>query len=156
MLVLFEELTENAKVWIYPCSRKFYPQEIEILESKLKEFVENWSVDFKGSFKLIYNRFIIFAIDENISITNKLIDKKVAFILELEQIYEVTLLDKMNVCFKQGEHVQYKELKDFKTLLKNKSVSNKTIVFDNLVQTKYDLEHFWEVPITESWYSRML
>ena len=53
------------------------------------------------------------------------IDAIVTFILEIQSDYEVTLLDKMNVCFKQGEFVQYKELKEFKTLLKTKQLLKK-------------------------------
>nr|BFF35731.1 hypothetical protein BACT7_05930 [Tenacibaculum mesophilum] len=159
MFVEFSSLSEEAKVWVYPSSRKFYPQEIDGLKEKLHHFVEEWKpedTDFKTSFELKYNRFIIFSVEEGSALTNADIDKQVAFILQLQQEYEVELLDKMNVCFKQGEFIQYKEVKEFKKLLKNKSVSSKTIVFDNLVQTKIELENYWEVPITESWYSRFL
>ncbi len=156
MLVDYSDLSEEAKVWIYPSSRKFYPQEIEELNREIKEFVETWNDDFKASFQFLYNRFIIFSVDENAKITNADIDKQVTFIFKLQNKYNVELLDKMNVCFKQGEYIQYKDVKAFKKLLKNKSVNEKTIVFDNLVQTKYELENFWEVPITESWYSRFL
>ena len=62
----------------------------------------------------------------------------------------------MNVWFKQGEHVQYKELKDFKKLLKNRAVTAKTIIFDNLVNNKEDLENYWEITIEDSWYNRFL
>ncbi|MCF2873798.1 MULTISPECIES: ABC transporter ATPase [unclassified Tenacibaculum] len=158
MLVDFNTLSEEAKVWIYPSSRKFYPQEIEGLKGKLKTFSEEWKSeeDFKVSFELRYNRFIIFSVEDNIQLSNAEIDKQVAFVLQLQQEYDIELLDKMNVCFKQGEYTQYKELKDFKKLIKNKSVTGKTIVFDNLVQTKHELDNYWEVPITESWYSRFL
>ncbi|WP_299118412.1 ABC transporter ATPase [uncultured Tenacibaculum sp.] len=158
MLVDFNTLSEEAKVWIYPSSRKFYPQEIEGLKEKLKTFSEEWKSeeDFKVSFELRYNRFIIFSVEDNIQLSNAEIDKQVAFVLQLQQEYDIELLDKMNVCFKQGEYTQYKELKDFKKLIKNKSVTGKTIVFDNLVQTKHELNNYWEVPITESWYSRFL
>ncbi|WP_420551697.1 ABC transporter ATPase [Tenacibaculum aiptasiae] len=158
MLVDFNTLSEEAKVWIYPSSRKFYPQEIEGLKEKLKTFSEKWKSeeDFKVSFELRYNRFIIFSVEDNIQLSNAEIDKQVAFVLQLQQEYDIELLDKMNVCFKQGEYTQYKELKDFKKLIKNKSVTGKTIVFDNLVQTKHELDNYWEVPITESWYSRFL
>ncbi|KAB1157196.1 ABC transporter ATPase [Tenacibaculum aiptasiae] len=158
MLVDFNTLSEEAKVWIYPSSRKFYPQEIEGLKEKLKTFSEEWKSeeDFKVSFELRYNRFIIFSVEDNIQLSNAEIDKQVAFVLQLQQEYDIELLDKMNVCFKQGEYTQYKELKDFKKLIKNKSVTGKTIVFDNLVQTKHELDNYWEVPITESWYSRFL
>lgn len=159
MLVDFKTLSEEAKVWIYPSSRKFYPQEIEGLKEKLKTFSEEWKSedeDFKVSFELKYNRFIIFSVDANTFLSNIEIDKQVGFVLQLQQEYDVELLDKMNVCFKQGEYTQYKELKDFKKLIKNKAVTGKTIVFDNLVQTKHELENYWEVPITESWYNRFL
>ncbi|AZJ34100.1 ABC transporter ATPase [Tenacibaculum singaporense] len=159
MFVEFSSLSEEAKVWVYPSSRKFYPQEIDGLKEKLHHFVEEWKpedTDFKVSFELKYNRFIIFSVEEGSVLTNADIDKQVAFILQLQKEYEVELLDKMNVCFKQGEFIQYKDVKEFKKLLKNKSVSAKTIVFDNLVQTKVELENYWEVPITESWYSRFL
>ena len=78
------------------------------------------------------------------------------FTLALQNTYEVVLIDRMNVCFKQGEYVQYKELKDFKKLVKNKAVTAKTIIFDNLITSKYDFENYWEVPIEDSWYNRYL
>lgn len=159
MFVDYKDLPDNARVFIYPCSRKFYPQEIDDINKKITQFIFTWKQedeDFKTSYQLLHNRFIIFLIDEKSKLTNADIDKKVAFILQLEEEYNITLLDKMNVSFKQGDFIQYKDVKDFKKLIKNKSVNDKTIVFDNLIQTKYDLENYWEVPITESWYSRFL
>ena len=159
MLVDFKTLSEEAKVWIYPSSRKFYPQEIEGLKEKLKTFSEEWKSedeDFKVSFELKYNRFIIFSVAAKTLVSNIARDKHVGFVLQLQQEYDVELLDKMNVCFKQGEYTQYKELKDFKKLIKNKAVTGKTVVFDNLIQTKYELENYWEVPMTDSWYNRFL
>lgn len=159
MLVDFNTLSEEAKVWIYPSNRKFYPQEVEGLNEQLKTFVGGWKKeddDFKASFQLKYNRFIIFSVEENAKLLNADIDIQVSFILQLQKQYEIELLDRMNVCFKQGEYTQYKELKDFKKLIKNKAVTEKTIVFDNLIQTKQELESHWEVPISESWYSRFL
>ena len=160
MFVDYSEITEEAKVWVYPSSRKFYPNEIDGIENKVKTFLENWKSDdknFKTSYKFLYNRFIVlFADIENTTLTNSDVDASVSFILGLQQEYEVELLDKMNACFKQGEYVQYKELKDFKKLLKNKAVTGKSIIFDNLITTKVDFDNNWEIPLEESWYSRFL
>ena len=52
--------------------------------------------------------------------------------------------------------MQYKDLKDFKKLLKNKALTGKSIIFDNLITTKQDFDNFWEIPIEESWYNRFL
>ena len=159
MFVNQDTLSEEARVWVYPSSRKFYPQEIDLLTQKIKEFLKNWKVEdenFKASFQLLHNRFIVFYADEVTQLTNLDVDSLVAFVLQLQQEYEIELLDRMNVCFKQGQFIQYKDLKEFRKLLKSKSVNDKTIVFNNLIQTKEELENHWEVPITESWYNRFL
>ena len=159
MLIDYKSISNDAKVWIYPSSRKFYPTEIEEIEEKIKTFVENWKSDdetFKVSYQFLYNRFIILVAEDDVALTNLDIDASVTFILQLQETYKVELLDKMNACFKQGEYVQYKELKDFKKLLKNKSVTGKTIIFDNLVNNKEDLENYWELSIENSWYNRYL
>lgn len=160
MLVPFESISESAKTWVYPASRKFYKDELEVVQDRIKTFISEWRKEddqFRASYQFLYNRFvIILAEDPQGKLTNQDLDQVVAFILQLQSDYDLELLDRMNVCFKQGEFVQYKEIKEFKKLLKNKSVSDKTIVFDNLIQTKEELEHFWEVPITESWYNRFL
>ena len=158
MFVSKESLSETAKVWIYPASRKFYKNELDEVEAKIKGFAINWKKEdenFQCSYQFLFNRFIIF-FAEGSQLSNNDIDEQVSFILKMQNEYQLELLDKMNVCFKQGEFIQYKELKEFKKLLKNKAVSEKTIVFDNLIQTKDELENFWEVPITESWYNRFL
>jgi len=160
MFVNYHTLSSEAKIWIYPSSRKFYQQEIERLQNQLQNFVENWKKEdknFKGSYQLLHNRFIVFLVEKSICPLNfEDVNKQVQFILQLQNEYKVNLLDKMNVCFKQGNYIQYKDLKAFKKLLKNKAVSNKTIVFNHLINTKEELENYWEVPITESWYNQFI
>ena len=160
MFVEYSTISDTAKVWVYPSSRKFYPNEIEEVTQKIQSFIQNWKAgdeDFTASFQFLYDRFIILiADDEKSALQNVDIDASVAFILKLQEEYNVQLLDKMNVCFKQGKYVQYKELKDFKKLLKNKAVNGKTIIFDNLVVNNYDFKNFWEIPIEDSWYNRFL
>ena len=160
MIVPYESLSDDAKVWVYPSSRKFYPNEIEAVEKAVRSFVENWKAEdenFKASYQFLYQRFIVLIADDTESpLKREDLDAAVGFILDLQHQYEIELLDKMNVCFKQGEYVQYKELKEFKKLLKNRAVTGKSIVFDNLVSTNYDFKHFWEVPIEDSWYNRFL
>ena len=160
MITDFTSLPEEAKIWIYPSSRKFYTHEIEEIDLKIKNFITKWKAKeelFLCSYKFLYNRFIIISADQSHStITNQDIDLLVHFILDLQNTYAVQLLDRMNVCFKQGKYIQYKELKEFKKLIKDKAVSAKTILFDNLISTKFDFENYWEVAIEDSWYKRFL
>lgn len=155
MIVNYQNLSDEANVYIYPSSRKFYPKEMDGLNEKIKEFIANWTT-YSTTFKVKYQRFLIFFIEDNIEITTEMLDALAKFILQLEADYSIILLDKINVCFKQGEHVQYQEMKRFRDLIKKKSVSKKTIVFDNLVRTKIEFEKNWEIPISDSWLSHLV
>jgi hypothetical protein len=158
MLVPFENLPEDSKIWIYQSNRKFSDEEFLAIETDLKSFLENWSAHGTGlesSYLLKYNRFIILAVNQEVqAATGCSIDSSVAFIQSLEQKYQVDLLDKMNVTFKNGEHIAHKSLLDFKRMAKEKAVTENTIVFNNLVNTIEEFNESWEVPAGDSWHSR--
>jgi hypothetical protein len=158
MYVPFDNLPEESRIWIYPSNRKFSDEEVSEIEKLLEEFLNNWSAHgsaLEASFTIKYNRFIIIAINQEVHhATGCSIDSSVAFIQSLEQKYDVDLLDKMNVSFKQGEFITYKPLLDFKKLAKDRSVSENTIVFNNLVNTIAEMKESWEVPASDSWHSR--
>jgi hypothetical protein len=160
MLVDFNKLPDESRIWIYQANRSFSEEEIEQLHSKIKAFIEAWTAhgkDLQAGFKIVYKRFIVIALNQNLNIaTGCSIDASVRFIQELEQTYNVDLMDKMNVSFKQGEFIAYKPLKDFKTMAKNKSVSKNTIVFNNLVTNIAEFKENWEVPAKDSWHSRFI
>ncbi len=158
MYIPFENLPQESRIWIYQSSRKFSDEEVTDIEKDLMQFIENWSAhgtSLEASFIIKYNRFIIIAVNQEFHpATGCSIDSSVGFIQNLEQKYSVDLLDKMNVAFKQGEFITYKTLLEFKKLAKDKSVSENTIVFNNLVNTIEELNEGWEIPASESWHSR--
>lgn len=158
MYVPFESLPPESRIWIYQSNRKFTDAEMNEIDQAAKAFVENWAAHGTGleaSYLLKYNRFIILAVNpENQTATGCSIDASVRFIHDLEQKYEVDLLDKMNVTFKLGEHVAHKPLIEFKKMAKDKAVSGNTIVFNNLVNTIEEWNESWEVPAADSWHSR--
>lgn len=160
MLVDFELLPEDARIWIYQCNRTFSETEIDEVEDSLRDFLMQWTAhgqDLKAGFELPYNRFIVIGLDQSVAgASGCSIDASVHFIQALEQKFSVDLLDKMNVSYKQGEYVAYKPLKDFKKMAKDKAVSKNTVVFNNLVTTKAEYLEHWEVPAAESWHGRFM
>lgn|SRR5690606_28856679 len=160
MFVPFDTLPESSRVWIYQANRSFTDAEVEEINSKLENFIEQWTAhgaNLKASFEIRYKRFIILALDQKMNVaTGCSIDESVKFIQQLEQDYNVDLLDKMNVSYKQGEFIAYKPLTDFRKMAKEKAVSPKTIVFNNLVNNKAEYLSDWEVPASESWHKRFL
>lgn len=158
MLVPFNTLPEDTRVWIYQSNRKFTDQEVTEIDAAVKAFVEDWTAhgdELQGSYTIRYNRFIVLAVNQQIfEVSGCSIDGSVRFIQSLEQKYGVDLLDKMNVTYKTGEFVAYKSLLDFKKMAKEKAVTKDTIVFNNLVNTLGEFQDFWEVPAHESWHNR--
>jgi hypothetical protein len=160
MFVPFDTLPESSRVWIYQANRSFTEEEQAEIKEKLQQFIEQWTAhgaNLQASFEMRYRRFIILALDQKMNAaTGCSIDDSVRFIQQLEQDYNVDLLDKMNVSYKQGEFVAYKTLTDFRKMAKDKAVSSKTIVFNNLVNNKAEYLSDWEVPASESWHNRFL
>ncbi|WP_037321670.1 hypothetical protein [Salegentibacter sp. Hel_I_6] len=160
MLVPFENLPDNSRVWIYQANRSFTTEEIEEIQSRLDQFVTKWTAhgaDLQAGYLIKYKRFIILALDQQVNAaTGCSIDASVHFIQQLEKEFDVDLLDKMNVSYKQGEFIAYKTLSDFRKMAKEKAVSPKTIVFNNLVNNKAEFLSDWEVPASESWHKRFL
>ena len=111
----------------------------------------------QSGYTIKYKRFIVIALNQNLNnATGCSIDASVHFIQRIEKDYNVDLMDKMNVSYKQGDFVAYKTLLDFKKMAKDKAVSKNTIVFNNMVNNIAEFKENWEVPASESWHSRFL
>lgn len=160
MLVDFNKLPEESRVWIYQANRSFTPEEIADIENKLNVFIENWTAhgsDLQAGYLIKYKRFIVLGLNQSLNAaTGCSIDASVHFIQQLEKEYNVDLMDKMNVSYKQGEFIAYKPLTDFKKMAKQRAVSKNTIVFNNLVNNIAEFKENWEVPASESWHARFL
>jgi hypothetical protein len=160
MLVDFNTLPEESRVWIYQANRSFSEEELTGIKEKLNIFIENWTAhgsDLQSGYTIKYKRFIVIALNQNISnATGCSIDASVHFIQQLEKDYNVDLMDKMNVSYKQGEYIAHKTLLDFKKMAKDNAVSKNTIVFNNLVDNIAEFKENWEVPASESWHSRFV
>ena len=156
----FKNLPEDARVWVYQCNRSFTEEEQKLLHTQLEDYLNQWKVHAKSllsAFELRYNRFIVIGASPDAhGVGGCSLDSLARFIQDLEVQYGVTLLDRMNVSYRQGEHIAYKNLADFKKMVKDKAVSAQTIVFNNLVNTKMEYEENWEVPLEDSWHNRFL
>lgn len=160
MLVPFENLPDSARVWVYQANRSFTQDELEEIKARLDEFLTQWTAhgaQLNAGYDIKYKRFITIGLDQEVNLASGCsIDTQVNFIQQLEKDYNVDLLDKMNVSYKQGEFVAHKTLTDFRKMAKNKAVSPNTIVFNNLVNNKAEYLNDWEVPASESWHNRFL
>lgn len=160
MYVPFDQLPDEARIWIYPSNRKMSEEEVDQIKALMADFLQQWTAhgqNLNAGFELPHNRFIVIGLDQsNAAASGCSIDASVHFIQEIEKKFDLVLLDKMNVTYYNGPHIAHKSLADFKAMAKARSVSPRTVVFNNLVTTKEEYRDHWEVPASESWHARFL
>ena len=159
MFVEFEKMPDSSRIWIYQSNREFSGEEVNVITLNAKNFIDNWTRhgdDLKGSFTIVYNRFVVIAVDENFAnVSGCSIDASVRFIKQLQSELNVDFLNKLNIAFKTNDDVNSVSLNDFRSFIANDKITQDTIVFNNLVDTKADFESKWEVPAKESWHQRL-
>ncbi|MDP2068509.1 MAG: ABC transporter ATPase [Lutibacter sp.] len=160
MITDFNSIPETSKIWIFPASRKFYAQELPEITTKIDQFLTAWENEnqpISASYVIKYDRFIIITADDTQqSLSLEAQDSLATFIQSLENSCEIILMDRINVCYKQGEFVQYKTLPEFKKMIKDKGVSQNTMVFNSMINLKEELEFGFEINIMDSWLGRFV
>ncbi len=154
-MTAYQDLPADAKVWIYQADRAFTDYEAITIQRKLDAFVADWTShkkDVKALGQLYYNRFIVLMADErSFRVSGCAIDSSVAFIKELGQTLEVDFFNRFNIAYKIDDHIQVATKNEFRELLDKGVVTEDTLVFNNLVQTKAEFEENWLIPLRESW-----
>jgi hypothetical protein len=152
---LFAHFSPNSKVWIYQSNIEFSPKILPDLETELSLFVNNWTAHNQAllaGFDIRYSRFIILMVDENKSKASGCsIDSSVHFLQKIESLYGLTLFDRMLFCFEKEGKIYCRSKKEFETLLHEGKINRETLVFNNLVKNKLELENDWRIPLKDSW-----
>ena len=102
MIVNFKSLEKNSRVWVFQSLDFIDDRLVEEIKEKISSFLSKWKShqkDFKSSFEIRYNTFIIIAADEGNLVSGCSIDSLINFIKDLENSYELQLLDK---CFRSS------------------------------------------------------
>lgn len=154
-------LPNNARVWIYQSNQSFTEEQTAAIRQKLQTFVNQWqshSHPLHAWGDIRYNRFVILAVDESYEAPSGCsIDSSVAVIKSIEQEFGVDMFDRLNFAYKNNDNtVQSADRDNFAALYADEQINNDTIVFNNLVQTKADLETKWEVALGDSWHRNMV
>lgn len=150
----------DSRVWIYQSKRLFTINEALEIEETLKEFTTDWlshGTPVKGEAHLFFGQFIVLIADETATgVSGCSTDSSVRLIKEMEKRYEVTLFDRTSLAFVVKDKVQLLPLSQLQYGMDNNFIEPGTIYFNNLVQTKAELETNWMIPVKDSWLARRI
>ena len=120
MIVGFDNIANDARIWIFQANRIFSQLELEFLEKSISLFLNSWTAhgsQLSASFKIEYNTFIIIALDEkNSSATGCSIDKLVNYMKQIENEFSVRLLDRLDISYILNDELIIERLDDFKKI----------------------------------------
>ena len=160
MIVGFDNIANDARIWIFQANRIFLQLELEFLEKSISLFLNSWTAhgsQLNASFKIEYNTFIIIALDEkNSTATGCSIDKLVNYMKQIENEFSVRLLDRLDISYILNDELIIERLDDFKKNILTKKIDKNTIVFNNLIKLKNDLADKWKIPLSNSWHKQLI
>jgi hypothetical protein len=154
----FHELPDHARVWIYQSNRKLTDVEVFQIKQQASDFLANWNTHgtpLKAGIELLHALFLVIMVDEaHAAASGCSIDKSVAFVKRMEQMFNINFMDRMQVAYEHEGQVETVHLHQMKTSLQSKGLSENTTVFNNLVSSKSDFDSQWKAPLKDSWHFR--
>jgi len=153
--LLDDHFHPDSRVWVYQSSRIFSLSEAFDIEDLLKEFTTQWKshgTPVKGEAQLFFGQFIVLLADETATgVSGCSTDSSVRLIKDIEQRFTVNMFDRTTLAFVIKDKVQLLPLSQLQYAVENGFINGDTLYFNNLVQTKLELENKWIVPVKDSW-----
>ena len=145
----------DSRVWIYQCNRLFTLDEALEIEELLKQFTEQWKshgVPVKGEAHLFFGQFILLIADETATgVSGCSTDSSVKLIKDIEEKFGVNMFDRTTLAFVVKDKVQLLPMTQLQYAYDNGFIGSDTLYFNNLVQTREELENKWIIPVRDSW-----
>src|SRR5688500_13092453 len=150
---------DESRVWIYQANQPFEDADIPNVNEDIDRFCEQWTShnkDLKAIGGVMHDQFVVLVVDESHASTSGCsIDKSIAFIKNLEQKYNRSLLERDKIAWlDENEQIHTLKLADLTKAIAEGKLDMDTKVFDNLVATRRDYISRWTVPLGSSWMKR--
>lgn len=155
-----QDFDPRSRVWIYQSNRLLTLGEALQLEDLLNDFTASWQTHgtpVKGYANLFFGQFIVLMADETgAGVSGCSTDSSVRLIKECEKLFNINLFDRQLLAFIVKDKIQLLPLPQLQYAANNNFITADTIYFNNLVQTKAELENNWLVPVKDSWLAKRI
>ena len=156
--LLPEHFTPESRVWVYQSSRLFSLSEALQIEEQLNQFTAEWQshgADVEAYGNLFFGQFVVLMADETkAGVSGCSTDSSVRFIKSLGEQYAVDFFNRTNLAFLVKDKIQTLPMSQLPYAIQNGFIQSDTLYFNNLVQTKKELEEDWMIPVKNSWLAK--
>ncbi len=153
-------LPDHARVWVYKSALPFNEDQRALILESGSAFVHSWATHgtaLLAAVEVLHDRFVVLAVDEHqVAASGCSIDTSVRFVQDLEHELGISLTDRMVVIYEKDGAMKSCRVPEIAQLLKSGELTAETLVFDDLVANKGDLDVRFRVPLRQTWMARYL
>lgn len=152
----FQAFPPHARTWVYQASKNLSNAEAAELKTLADGFAVQWhshGAPLKAAADVLYNRFLIMMVDEDAAAASGCsIDSSVQQIRSIEQKLNISLLDRMDLAYlNEDGALESVHSNKIGAAYEHGAITANTIVFNNMVISKAELENNWRIPLMKSW-----
>ncbi len=148
--------TSLIRVWIYRSIKKLSQEEENDIARLAGDFISQWAAHGKklaADFDILYGHYLVFYVDQNwAQATGCSIDSSVALIRQIEEKYQLGLLDRMKIGFLKNDEVVFHDFSELSKLHEEGVIKDDDKVIDALVQNKKEFDESFLTPFSRSRY----
>lgn len=149
MLVEYNKINENSRIWIFTSDRKITQTQGEKINNLLSNFLANWqshkSPLFAG-YNIFKSFFLVIALDENQNPASGCsIDLLYKEILKIETSLNISFTNRLKICIDDNDIIKSVLLNELK-----KHADLESLFYDTTINIKKDLKELLK-PINQGW-----
>lgn len=153
-------LENNSKVWVYPSDRELSYDELDSVREQLFDFLDVWTAHNQNLMtygNVFHRRFLALFVDETYSVASGCsIDKSVNFLEGLRRQHGLNFFERMQFQYMVEEEIYQIQKSELKEAYLDGRITDDTLFFDHLVNTKEDFLKSWLKPFSESWHYKFV
>lgn len=158
---MLKDYPDNSKIFVFQSNKFISDDGVKLINQKMSKFIENWTVhgkDLKAAFQIVSPLFIIVAVDESLAkLSGCSKDALTNEIKAIGNILDVDFFDRTTIAYHPSdEEIALVNLAEFKEKLQKDEIRQNTMVYNNLIETKADLKHSWQIPVKDSWHGKLV
>lgn len=158
---MLSSLSNHASVWVFQANQLLNNSQIDFIKTSLNQFIPEWAAhgaSLKADFEVINNLCIVIGADENeVQASGCSKDSLNRCIQTVGDALKIDFFNRLNIAYVDAESsIQIVNMIVFKDLIQKDVVRQNTLVYNNLVTKKNELESDWIVKLSDSWHANLM
>jgi len=158
MYIDFDQLPDEARVWVYQANRSLSDEEVKVIRELLKPALNQWAAHGQpllASAQVVDNQFVLIGVDEGYTLPSGCsIDASARTLQEIGRRVNIDFFDRSVAVLSAEGAVKTFALPAIKAAVADKLITPEGLMINTLVKTKAEFKTNWHVGIANSWLKR--